>query len=76
MQKNNSFKTFTMQTTGKYNEILKDAQVHEPAPASNYHQQAIPASTKMDRALLEAEVKTIIKRAYEANEPGSNKSQN
>ncbi len=65
-----------MQTTGKYNEILRNAQVQEPAPTSNSLQQAVPASTKMDRVLLEAEIKTIIKKAYEASEQGNSKSQN
>lgn len=65
-----------MQTTGKYNEILGEAKVQEPAPTSNSHQQAVPASTKIDRVLLETEIRTIIKRAYEASEPGSNKPQN
>ena len=57
-----------MQTTSKYNEILKEAQANKPAAASNAVQHETPAFTKMDRTVLETEIKAMIKKAYETSE--------
>lgn len=57
-----------MQTTGKYNEIFNQPAGPNPVNQGTVKPNNDLASTKMDVNVLAAEIRTIIKKAFEADQ--------